>query len=149
MKPIVLVGEAYSDSDFRCQRPFSGSTGIELFRMLNEAGIVRATSLDRELISKFYAESDPAITATLWSLHPEVYLTNVFNDKPTRNDMEYFCGPKSEGIPDIQHSSNPNTSEPSSSSTLIGLLLRLWIVIPIWLYALGILLYGLWQAVLE
>lgn len=99
MKPIVLVGEAYSDSDFRCQRPFSGSTGIELFRMLNEAGIVRATSLDRELISKFYAESDPAITATLWSLHPEVYLTNVFNDKPTRNDMEYFCGPKSEGIP--------------------------------------------------
>jgi len=61
MKPIILVGEAYSDSDFRSQSAFSGSTGIELFRMLNESGLLTATSLDRELINKFYSTQDPTI----------------------------------------------------------------------------------------
>lgn len=99
MKPIILVGEAYSDSDFRSQSAFSGSTGIELFRMLNESGLLTATSLDRELINKFYSTQDPTIPKTMWSLHPEVYLTNVFNLKADRNDMEFFCGPKATGIP--------------------------------------------------
>jgi uracil-DNA glycosylase len=99
IKPIVFVGESWSDSDLRSKQPFSGSSGIELFRMLNEAGVVRATSLDRELINKYYASQDPAITSTLWSLHSEIYLTNVFNLKPDRNDLESFCGGKADGIP--------------------------------------------------
>lgn len=99
LKPIVFVGEAWSDSDLRSKQAFSGSSGIELFRMLNEAGVVRATSLDREMINKYYATQDPTITKTLWSLHSEIYLTNVFNLKPDRNDPDSFCGGKADGIP--------------------------------------------------
>lgn len=98
MKPIIFVGESWSQSDAKIKAPFCGSSGVELARMLNESGIIKLTSLDRELINKYYATNDPELMRSLWSLHSEVYLTNVFNIYPERNDLEFFCGPKLEGI---------------------------------------------------
>lgn len=51
--------------------PFVGAAGYELTRMLEEAGIRRA----------------------------DCYLTNVFNLRPEKNDVESLCGSKADGIP--------------------------------------------------
>lgn len=51
--------------------PFVGASGYELTRMLDEAGIRRA----------------------------DCYLTNVFNLRPDRNDIESICGPKADALP--------------------------------------------------
>lgn len=98
-KPIVIVGEAWGDSEVKLGHPFVGASGVELVRMLAEAGMITLTSLDREMIHNYYAKSDPNFIKTIWSLHPEIYLTNVFNIHPPKNDLEFFCGPKAEGIP--------------------------------------------------
>jgi DNA polymerase I-like protein with 3'-5' exonuclease and polymerase domains/uracil-DNA glycosylase len=51
---IMLVGEYWGDEEFRRMSPFQGGSGIELNRMLHEAGIMRS----------------------------ECYATNLINDKP-------------------------------------------------------------------
>ena len=53
----------------------------------------------RDYLHKYYAQSDPGCIRAIWGLHPEVVRTNVFQSIPPRNDLEYFCGPKAEGIP--------------------------------------------------
>jgi len=56
---IMLVGEAYGETEEKTGIPFSGTSGQELNRMLNEAGILRN----------------------------ECYVTNVINSRPPRNDV--------------------------------------------------------------
>ena len=68
---ILILGEAYGETEERQKRPFVGTTGYELTRLLNEAGIRRA----------------------------DCYLTNVFNLRPPGNKIEEFCGPKAQAIP--------------------------------------------------
>jgi uracil-DNA glycosylase len=67
---IAIVGEAWGEQEERDRVPFVGYSGQELTRMLDEAGIHRS----------------------------ECFLTNVFNLHPPGNKVEWFCGPKSEGI---------------------------------------------------
>ena len=50
----MIVGNCYSDEDTRACAPFQGSAGMELSRMLKDAGILRS----------------------------ECYLTNVVNSQP-------------------------------------------------------------------
>lgn len=97
-KPIILVGEAWGQEEARSQTPFCGSSGIELLRMLNEAGIIELTSEDFSFISKFYSGGGPLMIDMIWKLHPEVYRTNVFQFHPPGNDISFVCGPKAEGI---------------------------------------------------
>lgn len=56
---IMLVGEAWGETEERTGIPFSGASGLELNRMLHEAGILRN----------------------------EVYVSNVINARPPRNDI--------------------------------------------------------------
>lgn len=56
---IMLVGEAFGETEERSGIPFSGQSGLELNRMLQEAGILRN----------------------------ECYVTNVINARPPRNDL--------------------------------------------------------------
>lgn len=98
MKPIVLVGEARGENEERISSSFVGASGIELLKMLNEAGIVELTKVDQEYIYKFYNTGDPHMLDMVWRLHPEVYRTNVFNRHPPGNKLEVFCGTKQEGI---------------------------------------------------
>ena len=68
---IVLVGEAWGESEDREKRPFCGASGQELTRMLLEAGIDRYGC----------------------------FLTNVFNFRPKDNKIEEVCGAKSSALP--------------------------------------------------
>lgn len=71
MTSIAIVGEAWGEQEERARAPFVGASGYELTRMLDEAGIRRA----------------------------DCFLTNVFNLRPDRNDIENICGPKADGLP--------------------------------------------------
>lgn len=98
-KPIVVVGEARGEYENRIGSSFVGPSGIELLRMLNEAGILELTTIDKSYISQYYQRGDPRMVDSIWRLHPEVFRTNVFNLHPPGNKLEWFCGPKSDGIP--------------------------------------------------
>lgn len=99
MKPIFLLGEAYGENEARIKRGFVGFSGLELLRMLNEAGIIVLTADDYSYIQKFYDLGDPKMLDCIWEMHPEVYRSNVFNQRPPDNKVEWFCGEKVEGIP--------------------------------------------------
>lgn len=66
---IAIVGEAWGEHEAEVRRPFVGPAGQELNRMLADAGILRE----------------------------EVFLTNVFNLHPERNDLRTLCGGKRDG----------------------------------------------------
>jgi len=68
---VALVGEAWGEYEARERAPFVGPSGQELTRMLAEAGIHRA----------------------------DCFLTNVFNLRPTNNDIETLCGGKANALP--------------------------------------------------
>lgn len=103
--PVILVGEAPGASEARItdaqgRAPgFVGASGIELLRMMNEAGVITFTAADAEFIRRYYNDGDPHCLDAVWRLHPEVYRTNVFSTHPPGNHIEAFCGPKKEGIP--------------------------------------------------
>lgn len=73
MTAIAIVGEAWGEQEERARAPFVGAAGYELTRMLDEAGIRRA----------------------------DCFLTNVFNLRPERNDVETLCGAKADGLPGV------------------------------------------------
>ena len=80
MTDICIVGEAWGEQEERARAPFVGAAGYELTRMLDEAGIRRA----------------------------DCFLTNVFNLRPERNDIETLCVPKTDpeaakGLPPIKN----------------------------------------------
>ncbi len=72
-KPIVILGEFWGEQEERTGRPFEGPTGSLLFGMLKQAGISRH----------------------------DCHFTNVFNERPSGNRVEAFCGPKSTAIPNF------------------------------------------------
>ena len=99
-KPLFLLGEAWGENESRISTPFVGHSGLELLRMLSDAGQLSLTSIDRGYISEFYSRGDPHSVASIWALHrDEFYLTNVFNIHPPANRLEWFCGPKETRIP--------------------------------------------------
>lgn len=99
MKPkIVLCGEAYGENEAKINAPFVGASGIELLRMLDEAGIIELTSTDFDYINKYYREGSPLFIDMIWRLHPELHRTNVFMQHPPGNRLEWFCGPRDEAI---------------------------------------------------
>lgn len=70
---IAIVGEAWGAEEEAQRLPFVGASGYELTRMLSEAGIHRA----------------------------DCFLTNVFNLRPERNDIETLCTDKASGLVDL------------------------------------------------
>lgn len=98
-KPIFLLGEAWGENESRASAGFVGPSGIELLRMLHEAGIIELTRSDRGFISDYYRRGDPRSIDSIWRLHPEVYRTNVFNIAPAGNRLEWFCAGKPESVP--------------------------------------------------
>lgn len=67
---IMLVGEAFGEEEERRGEPFVGSSGLELNRMLHEAGIMRS----------------------------ECYVTNVVNARPKDNDIGTWIAAKKKDI---------------------------------------------------
>ena len=98
MKPIYIIGEARGEYEERINSSFVGPSGIELLRMLHDAKVITLTQIDREYISDYYRRGDPRSIDSVWRLHPEIYRTNVFAQHPPANKLEWFCGPKADGI---------------------------------------------------
>lgn len=98
-KPIILLGEAWGANEAKIGKALVGASGVELLRMLNEAGVLELTSEDRSYISRWYSSGDPHCLDAVWQLHPEFHRTNVFNLHPPGNNLEELCGPKSEALP--------------------------------------------------
>jgi uracil-DNA glycosylase len=98
MSQLLLVGEAWGENEEKLHVPFVGAAGVELLRMLVEAGIIEWTNADGGLLHRYYREGNPSHLARIWLLHEEVRTTNVFNARPRYNKIENFCGPKAEGI---------------------------------------------------
>lgn len=96
---LFLLGEAYGAEEVKLGQPFVGSSGAELLRMLSEAGILELSDLDHSHLSNWYTYHRPQHIAAIWSAHPELYRTNVFNLRPARNDLTDLCGTKAEGLP--------------------------------------------------
>jgi len=97
--PIVLLAEAYGEAEARHNAPLIGASGIELLRMLGEAGVIDLSPVDRDLISLYYRTNDNRRIIEIWSHHPEVHRTNVFNIHPPANDLGHFLGAKSDALP--------------------------------------------------
>jgi len=87
------------ENEVKIGRGFVGTSGAELLRMLREAGVITFTPADRDAMSRFYKSYDPWCLDDIWSAHPEVIRTNVFQQHPPANKLEYFCGAKPLGIP--------------------------------------------------
>ncbi|CAN5950735.1 unnamed protein product [Sphagnum jensenii] len=64
---IAIIGDAYGETEEQYRLPFVGAAGQELTRILTDAGISRS----------------------------HCFITNTFNLRPARNDIETFCVPKS------------------------------------------------------
>src|SRR6266404_1237175 len=97
-KPILLVGEAWGQNEAKIGQAFVGASGVELLKMLSEAGVLDFTSADRDYLSAYYATGDPNQVDMIWRLHPEFYRSNVFNLHPQGNALESLCGDKAYGI---------------------------------------------------
>jgi uracil-DNA glycosylase len=98
-KPILIVGEARGAEEHRINSSFAGASGVELLRLLNEAGIITLSGNDKGLIGDYYRRGDSRSIDTVWKLHPEVHRTNVFQIHPPANRLEWFCGDRASGIP--------------------------------------------------
>ena len=98
-KPIVLVGEARGEAEARLNSSFVGGAGAELLRMMNQGGLIEFTDIDQQLIHKWYQFKNSKALESIWKRHPEVYRTNVFNQHPPGNNLEWFCGGKSTALP--------------------------------------------------
>lgn len=96
--PIIFVGEAQGANEAKIGRGFVGTTGAELLKMLHDASVITFTPEDRAAISRFYRTGDPWALNEIWSCHPEITRTNVFNQHPPANRLEHFTGTKPEGI---------------------------------------------------
>lgn len=99
MKPILIIGEAKGAEEHRINSSFVGASGVELLRLLNESGIITLSGNDKSLIGDYYRRGDPRSINSIWRMHPEVQRSNVFQIHPPQNRLEWFCGPKAEGIP--------------------------------------------------
>src|SRR6185312_600667 len=96
--PISIVGEAWGENEARIKHPLVGPSGVQLMRLLSEAGIMPLTPGDQTCISKFYSTTDPTWLAKVWRAHPNIHITNVFNFRPAGNDIAEVCGPKATAI---------------------------------------------------
>ncbi len=97
--PILFIGEAMGEDEAYFGAPFVGSSGMELLRMLDTAGIIHFDNTDRHHVSSFYSTRNPSHTNSIWERHSDtIRRTNVFQQHPAGNDLDLFCGGKSTAI---------------------------------------------------
>lgn len=95
---IVFVAESYGEQEDKIGRGMVGPTGIELFKLCHEAGLLELDQEDWSNISDFWTTYDPNYIDLIWQNHPEIARTNVINQRPPANKLAAFCGGKVEGV---------------------------------------------------
>lgn len=99
MTKIFLLGEAKGQNEAKINSCFVGTSGVALLRMLDDAKVISLSWEDKQNLNAFYSNKDPALIDLVWAMHPHIHRTNVFQIHPPGNDLGFFCGPKTEGIP--------------------------------------------------
>jgi len=99
LKPILLLGEFLHRADALTGQGFTGPPGVELIKLLSEAGVLSLTPADKSSLSRYYNSGDTLAIAQLWSAHPEFARAQVFHLHTPTNKLEHFCGPKSTALP--------------------------------------------------
>lgn len=84
---LAIVGEAPGGEEEALGAPFIGASGQEFLRMLMDAGLLPPARVDSALFAM-----------KLWQ-GSGFYITNVFMDRPDRNNIELFFTSKKEGAP--------------------------------------------------
>lgn len=83
---VVICGEAWGQKEDLFKSPFVGQSGVELARMLHEAGLAN------EAPKSFMSESD---MSHYWDRSPFL-MTNVLAFRPPNNQMDALCVSKTE-----------------------------------------------------
>jgi hypothetical protein len=86
---VVIVGEAWGETEAEHQRPFVGSSGKELWRMLGEATLGGA--LHSGALGQLHNTQGFLIAREQWLRANSVLMTNVFALRPQGNKIETLC----------------------------------------------------------
>lgn len=93
---MVIVGEAWGESEDQVRKPFVGESGKELFRMLGEA----MPEIEPELHARICQQHRYGLAwvreRDVWFEAAGIALTNVLALRPPSNKLEELCGTKSE-----------------------------------------------------
>ena len=93
---ILLVGEAWGQSEFELKKPFVGESGKELFLMLGEAMPTVAPELHAEATAQFKYGLAWVRPREAWLESAGIAMTNVLAFRPPGNKIEALCASKSE-----------------------------------------------------
>jgi uracil-DNA glycosylase len=92
---IVIVGEAWGETEEKLQLPFAGYSGKELFNILTE--------VFHDIEPKEAAFVKQCMNSTLWVKEREPWLqsasimfTNVLAKRPPNNNLDAWCGKKAD-----------------------------------------------------
>ena len=97
---LLLVGEAFGESEDKLKLPFIGYSGKELFRMLGEAFFDVEPKLHASILRMFNSEGLCAREREHWLAAASIAMTNVFNFRPLNNEIKSLCVSKKELPPD-------------------------------------------------
>lgn len=91
---IVLVGEAFGESEAVCRQPFVGTAGRELWRLLGEAiPTVAPKAHSRALEMHRYGNAWIG-SRSEWLGEAQIAMTNVLAFRPPDNKIDQLCVPK-------------------------------------------------------
>ncbi len=93
---IVLVGEAWGQTEEECHKPFAGESGKELWRMLGEAMPGVEPELHAEISAHHTYGAAWVRPREEWLEAAGIALTNVLAFRPQENKLENLCGSKKE-----------------------------------------------------
>lgn len=93
---LVIVGEAWGESEDQVKAPFAGESGKEFFRMLGEAMPEIEPELHRKICDQHRYGLAWIREREAWFEAAGVALTNVFAFRPPANKLEELCLTKKE-----------------------------------------------------
>jgi len=93
---IVLVGDAWGETEDQCHKPFAGESGKELFRMLGEAMPSIAPELHAEICTQHTYGAAWIRPREEWLAAAGIAMTNVLAFRPPGNKLEELCEKKTE-----------------------------------------------------
>lgn len=93
---IVIVGEAFGQTEEAVGKPFAGASGQELWLMLGEAMPRVEPELHARVASKMRFGRDWIGWREEWLRAAGIAYTNVFNSRPPENKIDAYCCKKGE-----------------------------------------------------
>lgn len=88
---LVVVGEAWGESEDQVHRPFAGESGKEFFRMLGEAMPEIEPELHRRICDQHRYGLAWIRDREAWFEAAGIALTNTFAFRPPANNLESLC----------------------------------------------------------